>query len=236
VTFRAATLALCAVLAAGPGVALAQRPTGEPAAIVLRANGEVSASDARGTLRQLAEGDPVFVGETIETGPGRRVYVALRFGDDTEFALGRSSTMQVNEFVYGRSVQDDRIGTRVLKGVFRFVSGLIARARSRSMGVTLPVATIGIRGTTVAGEVEGDRATVVLLESETPRDTPSAIEVSNEHGSVTIDQTGFGTEIPDADSPPSAPRRMRVQTIENLMRSLQSLTRISAPRPRPPIR
>ena len=38
------------------------------------------------------------------------------------------------------------------------------------------------------------------------------------------------TEIPDANSPPSPPRRMRMQTIENLTRSIQALTRIRPPR------
>ncbi|MCZ6802588.1 MAG: hypothetical protein O7D86_01265 [Proteobacteria bacterium] len=58
------------------------------------------------------------------------------------------------------------------------------------------------------------------------------IEVYNEFGSVIIDEAGYGTEIPDEFSPPSPPRRMRLRTITNLMRSLQSIQRINTPRPR----
>ena len=76
--------------------------------------------------------------------------------------------MKVSEFVYKEAAEDDRIATSVLKGVFRFVSGLIAKRRARSMEVSLPVVTIGIRGTNVGGEVDGERATVVLLEPESP--------------------------------------------------------------------
>ena len=94
------------------------------------------------------------------------------------------------------------------------------------------VATIGIRGTTVGGEVEGEAATIVLLEDEAGTGA-SAIEVGNDYGSVVIDQIGFGTRVPDAHSPPSPPARMTLRTIENLVRNLSNIQRISVPRPRP---
>jgi hypothetical protein len=119
---------------------------------------------------------------------------------------------------------------RVLNGAFRFTTGLIAKARSRAMLVrTGAVATIGIRGTTVAGEVVGESATIVLLDPEDGA-TASAIEVGNDHGSVVIDQPGYGTTVPDANSPPTPPQRMRLRAIDNLIRSIQSSQRISVPR------
>ena len=99
------------------------------------------------------------------------------------------------------------------------------------MRVETVVATIGIRGTNVIGEVDATSATIILLEPEdTSRKT--AIEVSNSYGTVKIDKPGYGTEIPDEFSPPSPPRRMPLQTINNLMRFMQSIQRINLPRPR----
>jgi len=69
----------------------------------------------------------------------------------------------------------------------------------------------------------------VLLEPEDEDRT--AIEVSNAFGAVTIDEPGYGTEIPDAQSPPSPPRRMRLRAVDNLMRSLSTIQRIQLPRP-----
>ena len=67
-----------------------------------------------------------------------------------------------------------------------------------------------------------------------PDDTSrkTAIVVSNNYGSVTVDEPGYGTEVPDEFSPPSPPRRMRLQTINNLTRSIQSSQRVNLPRPR----
>ena len=196
--------------------------------------GSVSANGKDGGERKLARGDNVFAGDLIDT--AARSFVLIKFEDDTRFALGQKSTMRVNDFIYKSPGRQDNIVTQVLKGAFRFVSGLISKRRPSSMRVRLGIiATIGLRGTNVAGEVVGDSATVVLLEPE-GSDESTGIDVSNEFGSVSIDEPGFGTDIPDAHSPPSPPRRMRLRTIENLMRTMQSIGRVSVPRPRPRMR
>jgi len=97
--------------------------------------------------------------------------------------------------------------------------------------INTAVATRGIRGTNVVGEADATSATIILIESE-DTSRKAIIEVSNSFGTVTIDEPGYGTEIPDEFSPPSPPRRMRLQTINNLMRSMQSIRRINMPRPR----
>ena len=98
------------------------------------------------------------------------------------------------------------------------------------MRIRLPgTVSIGIRGTHVVGEVEGESAVDVLQERE--NEGPGEIEVRNEHGAVVINTAGWGTEIPDAQSPPSPPRRMQLRAIQNLMRTLPSIGRMGA-RPR----
>ncbi len=99
------------------------------------------------------------------------------------------------------------------------------------MSVDTAVATIGIRGTNVIGKADATSATIILVEPE-DASLNTAIEVSNSFGTVTIDEPGYGTEIPDEFSRPSPPRRMRLQKINNLMRSMQSMQRINMPRPR----
>ena len=201
------------------------------AASVANHRGLVTAISADGSSRELVKGSEVFVGDTVstETPPGS--FALLRFRDQSTFAIGRNGKLKVGDFLYKQSAQTDKLAMRILKGPFRFISGLIAKRRPKSMEVMLSVATIGIRGTEVGGQVDDDSATVILMESEN-QNSKSAIEVSNPFGRVTIDQPGWGTDIPDASSPPSPPRRMRLRTIENLMRSLRSVGRISTPRPR----
>ena len=203
--------------------AFAATPAGE----VVNASGRVQAVSSSGVARALRQGLGVFPGEEIRTGD--RASVTLRFRDGSRFDLGEDARMRVDDFTYDQG-EDDAIATRIFKGAFRFVSGLIAKRRPRSMSVFLPVVTIGIRGTNVGGEANATSATVVLLEPE-DTDRPTAIEVSNEFGTVTIDEPGFGTDVPDAQSPPSPPRRMQLRTIQNLIRGIQNVQRIRVPRP-----
>ena len=164
----------------------------EPAAEVLKLRGTVRAISPVGETRRLRNGDPVFSGERVET--TRRAYVSLQFTDGSRFELGPNSEMSVDDYAYDPAAERNSLTAKILKGTFRFVTGLIAKLRPQEMRVEVPVATVGIRGTHVVGKVEGTSAQIILLEPE-EADTTGAIEVSNAFGSVVIDEAGFGTDI-----------------------------------------
>lgn len=213
-----------AVFVLGCGLAVVQAQ--EQAAEVTRMSGSASAVSEAGQSRNLTVGDDLFKGDRIETAGDSSL--AMRFTDGSEFNLGESAAMSVDAYTYQANAPTNTFSSSIFKGVFRFVSGFIARQQSRSMGVRTPVATIGIRGTHVAGEVDASSARIMLLEPEGEA-RPTSIDVSNAFGSVVIDEPGFGTEVPDANSAPSPPRRMQLRTVQNLMRTLQSVGRIRPP-------
>ena len=180
-----------------------------------------------GSAQALQRGDKVYEGDRVVT--GRKSLLSILFDDKTRFNLGPNTVFRVTQV---RTGEDGIFNTQVVRGAFRFVTGLIAKRRPRAMRVkTGGVATIGIRGTTVGGEVIGDSATIVLLEAKDASE-PSAIEVANEHGSVVINKTGYGTRVPDANSAPTPPERMRLRAIENLIRNINTIQRSVVPRPR----
>lgn len=184
-----------------------------------------------GTRQQLTEGGTVLAQDRIETGADS--HAVLDFTDHTRFSLGADTVFRIDDV--RAEGADPSFSAAVIKGAFRFVTGLIAKQRPRAMRVqTGAVATIGIRGTVVGGEVEGESAKIVLL-ANPDNDTPSAIEVGNDFGHVVIDEPGFGTVVPDAHSPPSPPARMSLRTVDNLVRNLNNLQqRMAVPRPRLP--
>ena len=200
-------------------------------ATVTKAVGTVNAVTPAGIERTLQVGDEVAVGESIKT--GKRSQVIMKFNDQSRFELGSKAEMNVTSFTRGNPQKQEppSFVSEVSVGIFRFVSGLIARESPNAMKVRGAVATIGIRGTHVVGEFQGETATVILLEPE-GEPHPTAIDVSNQFGSVTIDEPGYGTEVPDANSPPSPPRRMRLRTINNLMNAIRNVQRVNVPRPR----
>lgn len=186
------------------------------------------------TKRSLDKGSVVYAGDQLRT--GKKTNLNLRFLDQTFFTLGPEAKMDIKAFDQADDAEVS-FAASILKGAFRFVSGLLGKEKPKKFNVSVTVGTIGIRGTHVAGEVfervEGDNgvveasAKIVLLEDEENKDT--AIEVSNQYGSVVIDEPGYGTEIPDEHSPPTPVRRMQIRSINNLLRAIRNTTRRKLP-------
>jgi hypothetical protein len=194
-----------------------------------------------GAPRKLAQGDPIFAGERIRSGAG--TVLQIEFTDKSRFILAPNTEFEVGRYSYASGgAEEDAFHSRIVKGAFRFVTGLIARSKGKDMKVSVSVATIGIRGTHVEGEVserqekEGRTvdasAKVALLEPESP-DAGSAIIVENRFGSVVVDKPGYGTEIPDEKSPPSPVKRMQLRTIDNVLRAIRTPARTGGPARKP---
>ena len=157
--------------------------------------GEAFAVRADGTRVQLAKGDPVYQGDIIETG-GDGSAVRMIFADKTMFALGADARLALDELAFNPESLSGSAQFSVLKGVFIFSSGQIAKTDNTDMIVSTPVATIGIRGTEVAGRVDdqgGSQFTVI----------DGIIEVTTQAGSVTLDSQGETTRVTDSGTPPS---------------------------------
>lgn len=187
--------------------------------------GEASAGRDGEARRPLKNGDPVHQGERLAT--ARDSLLKIRFIDDTDAYLGSDSAMTLDQF-RAASEPEPSFAASIVKGVFRFATGLIGRARPAAVRIRIPTATIGIRGTHFAGEIDGGRAAVVLLDPAADGHA-NAIEVSNAFGAVVIEEAGYGTEIADAASAPSPPRLMRLRAVDNLLRSMNSIQRLGSP-------
>ena len=111
-----------------------------------------------------SEGSAVFSGDIIKTETGANI--GIKFVDDTNFALGESGRMVIDEMIYDPSNNSNSSSSfSVVQGVFSFVSGQVAKAGDDAMVVNTPVASIGVRGTTVAGNAaaEGSSNSITLL-------------------------------------------------------------------------
>lgn len=174
-------------------------------------------------IGQMSSGQTVFLGDDIKVGDQGRLQVMLL--DETIFTLGANAVMRIDEFVYdpedaGRS----SLSTSIKQGAFRFVSGQIARSRRDAMAVTLPGATIGVRGTSVAGNVAPNGAASVILLGPAPNNNlglpAGAINVANAAGAVDITRPGFATQIDAAGQAPGVPAQATPAQIRNLERAL----------------
>ena len=186
--------------------------------------------EERAVGKNVQSGDPVFLGDTIETGPDSGLQIMLM--DETIFTIGPDAALIIDEFVYDPESSAGKVTASVLKGAFRFVSGRVAKEEPRNMNVKTPVGTIGIRGTSAAGRIipanpnDPDSeisADIVLLgpgADNNANERAGRIIVSNADTTVEISRSGFGTSIAGIDAAPTIPVRFEPSVVSGLTGNL----------------
>jgi len=179
-------------------------------------SGQAFVIRANGTREQLAAGDAVFQGDVVETAAGGAIN--LLFVDETTFALGADARLALDEMVFNPATQTGSSSFSVLKGVFVFVSGQIAQTDNTQMTVTTPVATIGIRGTTVAGDVRpaGEESTFTVIDGE--------IAIVTQGGTVLMSEANATTIITSFLAPPSPPVVFTPQQLDSNYGSVKDVS------------
>ncbi|SDG47718.1 FecR family protein [Roseospirillum parvum] len=197
-------LALSPIL---PGPLLAAE-FGETIGTVSRA---LAPADAirRGQPIPLERGDAIRFGDDLTTGVDGRLEVV--FTDDTRLTLGERSAVTVDSYVFTPAGGE---GTwRLLSGVFRMVTGEIARRQPDKVTVATPVATIGIRGTDFwGGRLKDNPLAVLTLDGH--------IEVSAPGGRISLGP-GEGAVFTSAEAAPSGVGPWTPAQVESAVRTVR---------------
>ena len=122
-------------------------------------SGTVTVTRADGTVEPLTAGMPVFEGDIIETDAHGAANIL--FVDETSFAISGNAKLAIDEYVFDPATSSGESNFSVLRGMFVFVSGLIGRDDPDDVEINTPVGSIGIRGTTIAGNVDTGQITVI---------------------------------------------------------------------------
>ena len=118
-------------------IAGAQPTETSPAASLIRigaaaaVHGLVQAAAPGAVGRVISSGKPVYLNDHVTTDADGRLQVMLL--DETIFTLGPNSDMVLDEFVYDPATSAGKVTARVAKGVFRFVTGKVARQAPANM-------------------------------------------------------------------------------------------------------
>ncbi len=195
--------------------------------------------ESQGLAGRMAQsGEPVYIGDTVSTDSEGTLQILLL--DETVFTIGPNSAIIIDKFIYDPASESGQVNAKVVKGVFRFVTGKIARKKPSDMKVDLPAGSIGVRGTIVAGEVAGNKSTVILLGPGARTNTIHRIGqiiVSNQVGGqekqVTVTRPGFGTVIEGKNTEPLVPFLIPEQDLQKISNALETKTSIRNAKPGP---
>jgi hypothetical protein len=147
---------ICAFLAAafaGPAAADPGDAIGAAVTIVNHVTGEYNRN-----MRNLETGDDVRQEEIIAVADDSLGELMLR--DQTKVALGPGARLTLDRFIYDPNKTTGSIVLNLVKGGFRFITGVAAKP---TYSIRTPVASITVRGTVFDVFIEGDEAIWILL-------------------------------------------------------------------------
>ena len=196
--------------------------------------GTATALRVNGTKVELTAGDPVMAGDVLQT--AAEASLGVVFSDKTTLSLGAEGRLVIDEFVYDPQANVGGMNLNIVQGVFTFVSGEIAKVGPDTMMVTTPVATVGIRGTKVAGQAaaEGQQNTITLLPNSDG--SVGSIAVGNQSGGAPqiLSSAGATTQLSSAFTPMPPATTLSAAQIQaqygGALRTLQSTQKAAAQR------
>jgi hypothetical protein len=175
--------------------ASAQTRVGE-AAVVKNEVLRVAAS----STTQIKVGDGLVRDEVVRT--GRDSATRLVMADSTNLSLGPNATLKLDRTVFDDSTHYRDVAIRLTSGAFRFVTGHSDKAAYR---ITTPLATIGVRGTTLDILSQRGQTIVNLQEGAASVCTVSfeCIQLTSPGDTAIITSSGGGrSTIKKTNNPP----------------------------------
>ena len=187
-----ASLFAIAVLAASP--LSAQTRVGEAAVVkneVLRVAGSATS--------RINVGDGLLREEIVRTGLDSAARLVM--SDSTNLSLGPNASLKLDRTVFDDETHYRDVAIRLTSGAFRFVTGHSEKAAYK---ITTPLATIGVRGTTLDILSQRGQTVVNLKEGQASVCTVSfeCIQLINPGDTAVITLSGGKTTIKKTNNPP----------------------------------
>lgn len=175
------------------------------------------------------KGTGVEMNDAIKTSQGK---VGITFEDDTKVQVNENSKLIIDDFVYDPKSKAGKLGAKIALGTVRYASGQIAKNSPQNVALNTPSATVAVRGTDFTATVdELGESTIILLPS-CPNDRPTrtvkdiesncktgSIEVSNDVGTVILNQPFQVTKVQSRGVAPTPPKVLQLSemAINNML-------------------
>lgn len=151
------------------------------------------------STRPINVGDSMLRDETVRTGADS----AARFvmADSTNLSLGPSATLKLDRTVFNDEHSYGDVAIRMTTGAFRFVAG---HSEKTAYKITTPLATIGVRGTTLDILSQRGLSVVMLQEGAASVCTLNfqCIQLTQPGDTAVITSTGGKVSITKTNTPP----------------------------------
>ena len=138
--------------------------------------------------------------DTAETSNGRML---IEFIDEAELALTEHTRILIDEVIFDPDPTKSKMTMRFVQGTARFASGKLAIMNKKNIDIQTPTATIGIRGTDFTTSVDEIGRSLVILLPDENGDASGEITVTNQGGTITLNEAYQATMVSTLDSAPT---------------------------------
>jgi hypothetical protein len=157
--------------------------------------------------KKLKNGDKIYFGDSIIVKDKSNSQILLL--DETVMAVGSNSEIKIDEFVYDPKTKDGKILSQIKNGSMKVLTGGVSEKNPANLEIKVPAGTIGTRGTEFQATVDANSTqSKILLIGPGADNTlglrPGAVEVTNNFGTVLLNQPFLFTQM-SATTAPQAP-------------------------------
>jgi len=176
--------------------------------------GDVVEQTGNGYLTRNSEqlnnsvGTEILLKDEAQTFNGRMKIVFL---DDEVLDMTEHTYAYIDEAYYDPDPNLSKMSIQMVQGTARFTSGLGNRIKKKNINVTTPTAQITINGTDFTTTIDELGRSLVILLPDEDGSSSGEIVVTNNAGSVTLNESYQATMVSTLDTPPS-----NAMTINNI--------------------
>ena len=158
----------------------------------------------------------ILLYDLLNTGNGR---LAIQFLDESNLRLTEHSRVLIDEVIYDPNPDKSKMVMRFAMGTARFTSGKLGNMNKANINITTPTAQIGIRGTDFTSTIDELGRSLIVLLPDAMGNASGEITVTNEGGTVTLNEAFQATMVSTISTAPVKPvtiENVTVAQIDNL--------------------
>ena len=148
----------------------------------------------------VSEQIPVELNDEAKTGNGRML---IEFLDKAQLSLKEHSEVLIDEIYYDPDPSLSKMSMKFTMGTARFASGRLGLVNKANIDIKTPTASIAVRGTDFTTTVDELGRSLIILLPDDQGNPSGEIIVSNEGGSVTLNEAYAATMVSTLDSSPT---------------------------------
>jgi len=154
----------------------------------------------------------VELNDTAITENGRML---IEFLDKAELSLTENTKVYIDNVYYDPDPSKSKMAITMALGTARFASGRLGMVNKNNIDIQTPTASITVRGTDFTTTIDELGRSLVILLPDDDGNPSGIIEVSNQGGTVTLDEAYAATMVSSLDTPPT--QSVQIANITNTM-------------------